>query len=376
MKAASFKRGRAWIELSSENLCRNVAVLRNLLPEKCELMPSVKANAHGHGAVEICRLLNKLGIRAFCVATVMEGVELRKRHINGEILVFGYTHLEQFPLLRRYRLIQTVVDHEYAEKLNSYGKKLEVHVKVDTGMNRLGESSDNICNIVKIFGLKNLAVTGIYSHFCAQNDEEQVHKNFTQGQLEQFSHVLGAIKEHGYEIPKIHLQGSYGIFSRPDLVCDLARPGMALYGVHENANPKGKGKELRPVLSLKARVSAVKTIQAGETVGYGLAFIASHEMKIAALAIGYADGLPRALSCGIGHILIGGSCAPVIGTICMDQTMIDVTGIEGVKQGDVATIIGRDGKTEVTAYDIAEYAGTIPNEILGRLGSRLERIVV
>ena len=379
MKAASFQKGRAWIELDMENLRHNVGLLQSLLPEKCELMPSVKANAHGHGAVEICHELNNVGVRAFCVASVMEGVELRKRHIKGVILVFGYTHPEYFPLLGRYRLTQTVVDFEYAANLNAFGRKIAVHIKIDTGMNRLGEPSRNTGDILRIFSCENLVVTGAYSHFCTQNSGDPAHRAFTQTQLEKFYNVLAVIKESGFKIPKTHLQGSYGVFSRTDLDCDFARPGMALYGVYRNndgalADGRTASSDgLRPVLSVKARVCVVKTIHAGETVGYEFGFVAARETKVAVLSIGYADGLPRALSCGAGHVLIGGAAAPIVGNICMDQCFADVTEAGEVRRGDVAVIIGRDGDAEITAYDMAEKANTIPNEIVGRLGSRLAR---
>ena len=372
MKADAFEKGRAWIELDMGNLRHNVRIIKSFLPEKCELMPSVKANAHGHGAAEICRELNNIGLRAFCVASVVEGVELRKNHIFGDILIFGFTHPEHFSLLRRYRLTQSVVDFEYAAKLNAFGKKLKVHLKIDTGMNRLGESSDNTDGILKIFSLKNLEITGVYSHFCAQNGADKTHIEFTRKQLAKFNHVLKTIEESGYTIPKKHLQGSYGIFSLRDLDCDYARPGMALYGVHRTTG----GEALKPVLSVKARISSVRTIHAGDTVSYELAFIAKKDVTVAALSIGYADGLPRALSCGKGRVLINGCQAPVLGNICMDQCVVDVTGIENVKQGDACVVIGRDGDEEISAYDIAEQTGTIPNEILGRLGSRLERVVL
>jgi len=383
--ASSLQKSRAWIELDMENLRHNVRALRSLLPEKCELMPSVKANAHGHGAAEICRELNNIGVRAFCVASVSEGIELREQNIEGEILVFGYTHPESFPLLRLHRLTQTVIDLEYAEKLNAFGdtgtdrkmtgagKKVAVHVKIDTGMNRLGEPAGNTGEILKMFGLKNLEITGVYSHFYAQNENDRAHRAVTQRQLEKFNRVMAMIEENGHGKPKTHLQGSFGIFSLPGLECDFARPGMALYGVYRNNGDAMNSNALRPVLTLKARVAAVKEISAGDAVGYELAFVASRDMKIAALSIGYADGLPHALSCGKGRVLVAGAYAPILGNICMDQTIVDVTGVENVRQGDVAVVIGRDGDEEITAYDVAEQAGTIPNEIVGRLGSRLCR---
>ena len=346
-----------------ENLRHNVKTLRNILPDTCQLMPAVKADAYGHGAIAICKELNRLHVRAFCVASVMEGVELRKKHIKGKILILGYTHPEQFYLLRRYRLMQTVIDHEYAKTLNDYGKKLRVHIGIDTGMKRLGERSENMDKILQICKFENLIIDGIYSHFSAQSD------TFTQMQVETFHDVLQKLKEGGVSIPKSHLQGSYGVLKRPDLSFDYARVGIALYG----AMGEGDSADLRPVLSVKARISIVKEVRAGEAVGYGLGFRAPHDMKIAVLSIGYADGIPRALSCGVGHVLIGGAAAPIVGYVCMDQILVDLRNVKDVKQGDLAVLLGKDGSMEISALDIAKQAHTLPNEILSRLGKRLAK---
>jgi len=367
---------RAWIELDMNNLRHNVSVIKERLQNSCQIMASVKANAYGHGAIEFCRELNTLGIRFFCVASIMEGVELRKHHIEGEILILGYTHPELFPLLIKYTLTQTVLDLDYAELLNGFGKKFVVHVKVDTGLRRLGERSENLDKIIRIFELENLTITGIYSHLSAENDGE-AEKKFTQDQLERFHHVRAEIEKRCFNQPKAHIYNSYGIFNRPDLTFDYARIGRALYGILNNpADTEKYGVELRPVLSLKARIGAVKTVLAGEYVGYGFTFIAPKDMKIAVLAIGYADGLPRSLSCGVGHVLIDGQKASILGDVCMDQTMVDVTDIEKVSRGDIAVVIGKYGKAEITAYDIATQSGTISAEILGRLGIRLERFKI
>lgn len=367
LKAAPCKKGRAWIELNMDNLRNNVKVLRGILPENCELMPAVKANAYGHGAVDICRELNNLGIRAFCVASVVEGVELRKGHIKGDILILGYTHPEQFNLLKRYRLTQTVIDYEYAMTLNEYGKRIKVHVKIDTGMKRLGEPSENTNNIIRIFKCENLIVTGIYTHFSAQNN------GFTQAQVDYFNNALTKVKEHGFTIPKTHTQSSYGVFSRSDLIYDYVRTGLAIYGAYRETNNDMQTIGLHPVLSVKARISAVKNVFAGQAVGYGSVFFAPHDMKIAVLSVGYADGIPRSLSCGIGNVLINGFAVPIIGHVCMDMMTIDITNIENVKQGDIAVIVGKDGNQEITVFDLAKQARTIPNEILSRLSNRLER---
>ncbi|MCL2757338.1 MAG: serine racemase VanT catalytic subunit [Coriobacteriia bacterium] len=409
-----FQKSRAWIELDMGNLRHNVGVLRNLLPDTCELMPAVKADAYGHGAVLISKELNAMGIRSFCVASAAEGVELREHGIQGDILVLGYTHLEQFLLLRRYRLTQTVVDYCHAKALSEYGGLFDVHIKIDTGMHRLGERADNIDDILRIFQFKNLIIRGIYTHLCTDDGTREIDKDFTRMQVESFYRALDRIREEGFAIPKTHILNSYGVFNYPELACDYARVGIALYGMlctFEDSLDYTTG--LRPVLSVKARVSAVKTIHAGETVGYGLVFTALHEMRIAVVAIGYADGVPRNLSCGAGAVLINGQRAPIVGRVCMDQMMVDITHIDGVQQGDIAVVIGRSEQKsesrseydserdcerscennskrdserssrhssadnlrapEITACEVARQAGTISNEILSRLGARLER---
>ncbi len=369
--------GRAWIELDMDSLRYNINVVRGLLPGGCRIMAVVKADAYGHGAVEIARELNANGISAFCVASVLEGVELRRHGIKGEILILGYTHPNQFCLLGRYRLTQTVIDCEYAKELDSYGGKLTVHIKIDTGMHRLGECAEDIDAILRIFKYKSLVINGIYTHLCTVDSDRQEDKNFAQMQIDHFYRVLSKIEEQGFTLPKAHIQNSYGILGRPDLSFDYVRVGVVFYGMLYTRNDTVRyNAGLRPVLSVKARVCAVKKLFAGEAVGYGLAFTAPHNMKIAVLSIGYADGIPRCLSCGIGHVLINGQKAPVVGRICMDQMMVDVTGIEGVRRGDIAVIIGKSGKAEITACEIAEQAGTVSTEILSRLGTRLERVVL
>ena len=372
-----FQRGRAWIELDRNALRHNVRVLRSLLPDGCELMPVVKAEAYGHGAVLISRELNATGVKAFCVASVPEGVELRNNGIKGDILVLGYTHPEQFPLLRRYRLMQTVIDYSYAETLNSYGKKIRVHIGIDTGMHRLGERYENIEELCRMFRMKNLKIDGIFTHLCADDMTTPAGKAFTEAQGRAFHDVIAKLKERGFLCPKIHIQASYGVLNYPELSGDYARIGIALYGtLSTRADTESCAVPLEPVLSVKARIATVKDLYRGETAGYGLQFVAKQNMKIAALAIGYADGLPRSLSGGVGKVLINGYEAPIIGRICMDQTLIDVTAIPDVQAGDIAVVIGRSGDRRITACDIAEEAGTITNETLSRLGGRLERQMV
>lgn len=376
-RQGSFPQGRAWIELDREALKRNVELLRARLPEGCALMPAVKANAYGHGAALMGRELNRMGVETFCVATLAEGVELRRCGIRGEILILGYTHPEQFGLLRRYHLTQTVVDYPYALQLNEFGRPLHVHIAVDTGMHRLGERSGHIEAICEMFEMKNLRIDGMFTHLCVSDAGTPDARAYTEQQARSFYRVAEELERRGYPRPRLHLQASYGLLNYPELAEDYARVGIALYGTMSTKEDTERAPlPLSPVLSLKARVAAVKELHVGEGTGYGLQFVAKEDRKMAVLAIGYADGIPRSLSGGVGFALIQGRRAPVLGRICMDQLTVDVTDIPGVRPGDTAVLIGRSGEEEITAGMVAEQAGTITNEILSRLGPRLERIVV
>lgn len=371
-----YRKDRAWISLDRNALAHNVAILRSLLPEGCELMPAIKANAYGHGAVLMGRELNRLGVNAFCVASVSEGIELRQGGVRGEILILGYTHPKQFPLLRQYGLTQTVVDYDYALEMNRFGMPLKGHIAIDTGMHRLGERCDHMEHFMELLSLRNLKITGAMTHLCAVDSDRPEDCNFTRCQADAFYRIIDAWKERGFRCPKVHLQSSYGVLNYPELAGDYARVGIALYGVHSAKTDYDRAAaDLRPVLSLMARIAVVKELLPGEAAGYGLTFVADRPMRIATLSIGYGDGLPRALSGGVGSVLIHGQRASVIGRICMDQTIVDVTDIPKVHAGDTAVLIGRSGEEVITACDLAAQCGTITNEILSRLGGRLQRIL-
>ncbi len=368
-------RCRAWAEIDMDRLKHNVNQLKCLLPHECQLMAVVKSNAYGHGDIEISKVLNKTGISAFAVATLAEGIELRTNKIKGEILILGYTHPLEAPLLVKYNLTQTVVDYQYAELLDSTGLKIKVHIKIDTGMHRLGETNDALSNLDRTYNCKNLIVRGTYTHLSTADSIEPSNISFTKEQIKKFYNTLNYLKSHNRNPSKIHIQSSYGILNYPELDCDYARVGIALYGVLSKQNEKTKVRaDLRPVLSLKARVVLTKEIQSGESVGYGRNFIAVKDTRIAVLCIGYADGIPRSLSCKKGYVLIKGKKAPIVGSICMDQLTVDISEIPEVQQGDIATLIGRDGNEEITAEWMASMAGTITNELLSRLGNRIERV--
>lgn len=366
---------RAWAEINMSNLCHNVKVIQEATPDGCRIMAVVKANAYGHGDVPISVELNRNGINAFAVATIDEGVRLRKKGIKGEILILGYTPVARTAELLHYNLSQTIVDVEHAEELNGFGKPIKVHIKVDTGMNRLGENYQHVSEIASMFEYKNLKVTGIFTHLCVSDSIKEKEIVFTNQQIQRFYELLAGLKERHIQIPKIHIQSSYGVLNYPELQCDYARVGIALYGVLSTPEANIKySLNLQPVLTLKSKVALVRTITVGESIGYSRSFIAQEKMKIAVVSIGYADGVPRNLSMESGHVLIGEKCVPIIGRICMDQLITDITNIPNVKRGDIVTLIGKDGVEEITAEQVAANTGTITNELLSRLSTRLGRI--
>lgn len=376
-KKKTFQKGRAWIELDRAALRHNVEALRALLPNGCELMSAVKTNAYGHGAVLISRELNRLGVNAFCVATVQEGAELRRNGITGTILVLGYTHPKDFSLLRRYHLTQTVLDFSYAKILGRYGKKISVHVKIDTGMHRLGERSEKIEEISKIFECRNLNIEGVFTHLCVADENSSESVAFTHAQAKAFYDVVAELHQRGFTCPKKHIVSSDGLLYYPELAENYARVGIALYGVlSTRADAERCNISLEPVLTIKARIAVVKDLFQGEAAGYGLQFVAPQDTRIAIVAIGYGDGIPRSLSCGVGSVLIQGIKAPIVGRICMDQMLVDISDIPNVKAGDVAVVIGQSGDEKITVCDLAEQTETITNEVLSRLGQRLERLLI
>lgn len=384
-------RSRAWIEVSLKALRHNVGYLQSLLPGRCALMPVVKANAYGHGAELVARELNALGIRSFCVACVSEGMELRRQNIAGEILVLGYTHPDQFPLLDRYALTQTVVDHAHALALSAYAcsasrrslpsartvPPLPVHIAIDTGMHRLGEPAENTPRIREMFALPGLQITGMYTHLAAAGGTDSASQSFTKGQIDTFCRLAARLGETLSPCVKLHLQASYGILRYPLENVDCARPGIALYGLLSNAaDTRAFADSLRPVLSLRARVASVHRLSPGESAGYDMAYTATRPTTIATVTIGYADGLPRSLSQAGGRVLLHGQYAPIVGRICMDQLLADVTALPQTRPGDIATLIGRDGRESISAADLADACGTITNELLSCLGPRLERLAL
>lgn len=369
-----YQKGRAWIELDKSALVHNVEEFSKLLAPGCRIMAAVKANAYGHGILEAAGILQEAGVEDFCVATLEEGIGLRKGGIKGQILVLGYTHPMQLSELVQYELTQTVVDAAYGETLREFGEPMNVHICIDTGMHRLGERFERIEDILAMWEIPNLKITGVFSHLCVADSWLGRDREYTLRQIANFRATVQQLHEAGHTDFKVHLQGSYGVLNYPEVHFDYARIGIALYGTLSSRGDETRLRpSLRPVLTLKARIQSIRQLEDGESAGYGLTFTARCRRSIAAVSIGYADGIPRSLS-NKGYVLVEGKKAPIVGRICMDQMLVDVTDIPDAAPGGEAVLIGKCGLEEITAPQFAEWAGTIANEVLSRLGSRLERV--
>ena len=364
---------RAWREVDLEALAHNAAVLQKALAPGQKLMAVVKADAYGHGAVPVCRRLWKAGVRAFAVACLAEGIALRRSGVRGLILILGYTRPEDAPLLARWRLTQTVADADHGRALDAQGLRLQVHLALDTGMHRLGIPVGDRADIAAMYRLSHLRITGTFSHLCVADSLTAADTAYTRRQLEVFYETVAWMRAAGYDPGSIHVQASYGIWNLPPQPgCAYARAGIALYGVRSDTAPVQRALDLRPVLSLRARVASVRELEPGEAAGYGLDFHADRETRLAVVTIGYGDGLPRELPQRGGEVLIRGRRCPMVGRMCMDQLLVDVSELQDLRPGETATLLGRDGGREIRAEDVAERCGTITNELLSRLERRLE----
>lgn len=367
MREVIYDKSRSWIEIDLRALRHNVTQFLQVLKNKDQFMAVVKADAYGHGAVRISKELNAMGVTNFAVATLSEAIELRENNIQGDILILGYTDPNCAKYLHQYNLIQTVLDCTYAQSLQKQNISLRVHVAIDSGMHRLGESLEHIDELAYICQLSYLQVEGIFSHLCVCDEQSQASQEYTYYQIEQFQQTLKQLKDKGCLIKKAHLLSSYGLVNYQDYIYDYVRMGILMYGV-DSCFPKQTVFDLKPVLSLKSRIAMVRNVKLNETIGYGRTYTTTHPMKIAIVPIGYADGIPRELS-NKGKVIVNKQYASIIGRICMDQMMIDVTGID-FQVGDEVIIIGEGQDVE----EIARQLHTISNEILSQISFRLPKI--
>lgn len=373
---------RCWAELDYNAIKHNVNEVQKLVG-KTKIMGIVKANAYGHGDIACAKALKDAGIDFFGVSSIDEALHLRNAGIEENILILGYTPMEHIHFLHEMDIVQSLVSYDYAKKLNEYAKSNDViiraHCKVDTGMCRTGviyqDQQKHMDEIIEEYQLSNVKVEGIFSHFPVSDELDEESTTFTKHQIELFEEVLSSLKEEGINPGIRHIQNSYGILNYGDLGYDYCRPGLLYMGVTSDdsvgilSNP-----DFIPILSLYANVSLVKWIEPGQTVSYGRHFVATKRTKVASLSIGYADGLPRICSNQQLEVIVNGIKCPLIGNICMDQCMVDVTNVESVQEGDVVCIVGRQGNEVVTIDEISRKAKSINNETLSCITARVPRL--
>ncbi len=366
---------RTWAEINLDALLHNFNTIRNFA--KCDIAAVVKADAYGHGAKIVSKVLPARHTKLLAVATLEEAIELRLAKNTKPILILGHTPADYSYILKQYDLIQTIHSIEYARELSeravSYGVTFSCHIKIDTGMSRIGfncrdDGAFSKDELLECASLKNLSITGIYTHFATADRSGDQNGEFTKAQFERFTAVCKFLEENGVAIKCKHCCNSAAIMLDEDKHLDMSRLGIMLYGLTPDTNLE-LTLPIEPVMTLKTLVTQVKQIKKGDCVSYGRTFKAEKDMTVATLSVGYADGYPRSLS-NRGEVIIRGKRAKIIGTVCMDQIVVDVSDIDGVKPEDEVVLFGKD----LSVDEIAKLCGTINYEIVCGISRRVPRV--
>ena len=364
-------------EINLDNICDNIKNARKIIDKDTKLMGIIKADGYGHGAVPIAKVLNPF-VDAYGISIVEEGIELREVGITKPILILGYAPEKMYDEMIAYDMMPAICDYEMAKKISQrcvlLGKTLKVHIKIDTGMSRIGFSlgKESVEQIVAISKLSNIQIDGIFSHF-AKADE--IDKTFVKEQLVKFMKMVEDLEENGVIIPIKHISNSAGIIDMPEANLDMVRSGILTYGLYPSDEVKKERLPLKPAMSLYAYVTMVKELEEGTPVGYGGSYVTTRRTKVATIPAGYGDGYPRALS-NQGKVIIHGQFAPIIGRVCMDQFMVDVTEIDNVTTGDKAILIGKIGEKEITLEEIGAMSASFNYEAACDVGKRVPRVYI
>ena len=360
-----------------DNISGNIKAIKNLVKPGTMVMAVVKADAYGHGIIAVSKTAIEAGAQWLGCATVHEGMTLRRNGIKSPILILSPVFPEEYENLVAHDLVASVFSVETCAGISAcaarLGKKAAVHIKIDTGMNRIGfdctDTQTVLDDVSMIFNIPNIDVSGIYSHFAAADCDP----GFTQEQFSRFQKIADAMEERGLKIPIRHISNSAGVLNHPECSLDMVRCGAIVYALAPDSLPESAKRlqhlGFRQAMTLKSRVSRVKTVKKGESVGYGRSYTAAQDMRVASVPLGYADGLSRKLS-GKGRVLVNGRFCGIVGNICMDQFMADVTGMT-VKTGDEVVVIGESGGQCISFEDVARLQGTINYEIATSLSLRL-----
>lgn len=371
---------RAWAEISLSALEKNIRAIKSTLFRETSLMAVIKANAYGHGEDGILKKLGECGVKYFAVSNLDEAVSVRKHCPDGEILILGYTPPEFADELVENNIIQGVLSLDYAGELCKNAKAaVRCHIKIDTGMGRIGlkyrTPEECAVEIRNILSLDKLSVEGLYTHFAAADADDEESCEYTERQADFIISTYDLLKSEGIVLPHLHFLNSAGLCYHNNKRSTLARAGIIMYGLHPNY-PLKLPIEIEPVMTLKAVVSQVKELEKGDSVSYGRIYCAPEDnITAATVTVGYADGYSRLLS-EKAEVLVNGKRCPVIGRICMDQLVLDVSHAGDVREGDIVTLIGKDGSEEITADELASLYGTIGYEVVCGISKRVPRIYV
>ena len=368
---------RVHADIDLDAICHNMEEMHRLTDPNTKLMAVIKTDGYGHGAIPIARELEAVDyVYGYAVATEEEALALRADGIGKPVLILGYTFPEQYEALLQARITPAIFTLESARLLSETAERLNttahVHIKLDTGMGRVGflvseESADVIAQIAK---LPHIMIEGMFTHFARADETDKTSAN---RQLSDFLHMADMLEERGVHVPLKHCSNSAGILDLPQANLDIARAGITLYGLHPSEEVHLERMDMKPAMSLKSQVVHVKTLPAGYGISYGATYVTETERRIATIPVGYGDGYARSLS-NKGDVLIRGRRAPICGRICMDQFMVDVTDIPEVCVGDVVTLIGTDGREQITMEELGEKSGRFNYEFACDLGKRIPRI--
>ncbi|MBQ2677135.1 MAG: alanine racemase [Clostridia bacterium] len=375
---------RTWAEINIDSISHNYHTIKNLLKPEVQMMAVVKADAYGHGVQYIAPELDKLGADWFAVSNLEEAMQLRNLNIVKPILILGYTPPNMAKALSDYNISQTVFDLSYAKALSSYAVEnnvtVKIHIKIDTGMGRLGfvyhKLNDTACidEIYTACTLDNLESEGIFTHFASSDLDGDESGEFTKTQFKLFCTATDELEQKGVSFKLRHCCNSAATLNNPEYQLDMVRPGIILYGMHPSAALKDRA-DLKPAMCLKSVVSMVKTLSSGDSISYGRTFTVNDNITVATVPVGYADGYPRSLS-NKGYVMINGKKANIVGRICMDQMVVDVTDIDNVTASQEILLFGTDDNGTLSVEDFSCLCGTINYETVCIVGKRVSRVFV
>ncbi len=365
---------RVYARINLDNIYKNVENLKANTADGTQMVAVIKTDGYGHGAVPVARVIDEQ-VAAYAVATIDEALNLRKHHITKPIYILGFIYEKRIEEAIQADVRMSVFKYDMAKRISdvavALGKVAKVHIKVDTGMSRIGFITDESAadDIEKISKLPNVEVEGIFTHFAASDVEDKTQAN---EQLEKFTDFIKRLEDRNVHIKLVHCSNSAGIIDMPTANMTEVRAGIAIYGMYPSEQVDHNAVKLYPALELKSHVIYVKTVPAGTGISYGSTYVTDKETKVATIPVGYGDGYPRNLS-NKGYVLIQGVKCPILGRVCMDQFMVDVTGLD-VSEGEEVTLIGKDGNLSISVEELADIAGTFNYEFVCDLGKRIPRV--